>query len=162
MPHFVQNVVSHTKLPVYFRNLPLLGAWDLVTIFRIIGPKMVYLTLLWSPTFNFHKQPLILIEMFFSHTKLLIYFRNLALLGGLEPSDHFWDNWENFRKTVVAIIVNPDFTNLQNWAIGKEDWRSRIAWVTAHKWLGKINFITVRTNGIRWVRRGIKIEGWEI
>ena len=65
MPHFVQNVVSHTKLPVYFRNLPLLGAWDLVTTFRAIGLKMLYLTLLWSHIFNFHKQPFTLLEILF-------------------------------------------------------------------------------------------------
>ena len=59
-PHFVQNFVLHTKLLVYFRNLALLGAWGLVTTFRVNGPKMVYLTLLWSHTFTFHKQPLIL------------------------------------------------------------------------------------------------------
>ena len=50
---------------VYFRNLALLGAWGLVTPFRANGPKMVYLTLLWSHTFNFHEQPLILFEILF-------------------------------------------------------------------------------------------------
>ena len=51
-PHFVRNFVSHTKLPVYFRYLALLGAWILVTTFGAIGPKLVYLTLLWSHTFK--------------------------------------------------------------------------------------------------------------
>ena len=37
--HFVQNFVSHTKQLVYFRNLALLGAWDLVTTFRTDGPN---------------------------------------------------------------------------------------------------------------------------
>ena len=64
-PHFVRNFVSHTKLPVYFRNLALLGAWILVTTFGAIGSKMVYLPLLWSHIFNFHKQPLILFEILF-------------------------------------------------------------------------------------------------
>ena len=50
MPHFVQNFVSHTKLPVYFKNLVLLGTWKLVTTFGAIGPNMVYLTLLRSLT----------------------------------------------------------------------------------------------------------------
>ena len=47
-PHFVGNFVSHTKLLVYFRNLALLGTRNLVTTFGAIGPKMTYLTLLWS------------------------------------------------------------------------------------------------------------------
>ena len=64
-PHFVWNFVSHTRLPVYFKNLALLGAWYLVTTFGAIRPKMVYLTLLWGHTFNFHKQPLILFEILF-------------------------------------------------------------------------------------------------
>ena len=64
-PHFVRNFVSHTMLLVYFRNLALLGAWILVTTFEAIGPKMVYLPLLWSHIFNFHKQPLILFEILF-------------------------------------------------------------------------------------------------
>ena len=64
-PHFVQNFVSHTKLLVYLRNLSLLRAWDLVTTFRVNRPKIVYLTLSWSHTFNFHKQPLILFEILF-------------------------------------------------------------------------------------------------
>ena len=64
-PHFDPNCVSQTKLPVYFRYLALLGAWNLVTAFGAIGPKMVYLTLLWSHIFNFHKKPLILFENLF-------------------------------------------------------------------------------------------------
>ena len=64
-PYFVRNFVSHTKLPVYFRYLALLKAWNLVTTFGAIGPKIIYLTLLWSHIFNFHKQPLILFEILF-------------------------------------------------------------------------------------------------
>ena len=119
-PHFVWNFVSHTRLPVYFKNLALLGTWylvttfgairpkwftwhysgathsiftsnpsfcskfcfahqaaslfrnlalwgalNLVTTFRAIGPKMVYLTLLWSHTLDFHKQQLILFGILF-------------------------------------------------------------------------------------------------
>ena len=64
-PHFVRNFVSHTKLLVYFRNLALLGVWDLVTTFRANGPRKVYLTLLWSHTFNSLKQPLILFKVLF-------------------------------------------------------------------------------------------------
>ena len=119
-PHFVWDFVSHTRLPVYFKNLALLGTWylvttfgairpkwftwhysgathsiftsnpsfcskfcfahqaaslfrnlallgalNLVTTFRAIGPKMVYLTLLWSHTLDFHKQQLILFGILF-------------------------------------------------------------------------------------------------
>ena len=67
-PHFVRNFVSHTKLLVYFRSLALLEAWDLVTTFRANGPKIVYQTLLWSHSFNFHKQPLILFKILFCTT----------------------------------------------------------------------------------------------
>ena len=64
-PHFVQNFVSHTELLVCFRNLALLGVWNLVTTFRANRLKIVYQTLLWSHPFNFHKQPLILFEILF-------------------------------------------------------------------------------------------------
>ena len=57
---------------VYFRNLALLVAWDLVTTYRANGSKMVYLTLLWSHTHSiFINNP----------SCYLVYFRNFTLLG---------------------------------------------------------------------------------
>ena len=81
---------------VYFRNLALLGAWDLVTTFRANGSKMVYLTLLWSHTHS------IFINNPFCY---LVYFRNFTLFGGLEPSDHFQGNWA--KNGLPGIILGP-------------------------------------------------------
>ena len=71
--HFVRNFVLHTKLLVSFRNVALLGAWNLVNTFETIQRISEKLPQPWSLT----------------HISLI-------------------------SKT-------------QNWAIGKADWRSREA-----------------------------------
>ena len=49
-------------LPLYLKNMALLGPWNLVTTFGAIWLKMVYQILLWYNKLNLRKQPLILVK----------------------------------------------------------------------------------------------------
>ena len=102
--HFVWNLVLHAKLLVYFRNLALLGAWNLLTTFGAIGPKMVYHTLLWSHASNFYKQPLIWFEILYC-TPSCQFISEIGLYWGPNfwPSDHFWDNWAQNGLTDITL-----------------------------------------------------------
>ena len=115
-PHFVRKFVLHTKLPVCFRNLALLGVWDLVITFGAIGPKMVYKTL--EPHIQFSQTTPHFVRNFILHTKLLpVYFRNLALWGALSLVNSFraivpkmvyktlpWSHTFNFHKQPLILF----------------------------------------------------------
>ena len=76
-----------------------------MTTFRANGPKMIYLTLLWSHTFNFHKPPLVLFEILFHTPQAASLFYKFYFIGGLGPSDHFYDDWA--KNGLPGIILEP-------------------------------------------------------
>ena len=87
------EILSHTPRYQFFQKfVSIIRAGNLVTTFGAIGPKMVYLTLLWSNTFNFHKQPLILFEILFC-TPSCQFVQKFGFMRGLELSYHFQGNW---------------------------------------------------------------------
>ena len=111
-PYFVRNFVSHTKLPVYFRYLALLGTWNLVRDHfwgNWAKNRLSDVTL--EPHIQFSQTTPYFVRNFVSHTKLPVYFRYLALLGTWNlVRDHFWGNWAKNRLSDVTLEPHIQFS----------------------------------------------------
>ena len=107
------------------------GVYSLVTTFRATGPKMVYLTLLWSHTPNFHKQ-VSSCSNILTHT-LMGAWNLVTFLGAIRPKMVYltlvWTHTSNFHKQplilfeILCRIIDFQFI-FEIWIY----WMSRTSW----------------------------------